>query len=169
MTDIQSSIAQAVEYLSANPDEARYTDSVARATLGASLRVDVSGSDGEQISTDMPGAIGGLAEAPSPGWFYRAAIASCVASTISMEAARSGVSLESREVEVDSESDDRGILGIDESLPAGAQSTSVRVKIEANGVAGDDLREIVERGAKRCPVYDATQRAVATNLEVDVT
>ena len=168
MTDIQSSIAQAFEYLSENPEEARYTDSVARARLGDSLRVNVSGSDGERVVTDMPGAIGGLAEEPSPGWFYRAAIASCVASTIAMEAARSDVNLKALEVEVDSESDDRGILGIDESVPAGPLSTRVRVTVEANGASDEDLRELVERGAKRCPVYDATQRAVVTNLEVQV-
>lgn len=169
MTDIQSAIAGAVEYLSANPNEARYTDSVARATLGDSLRVEVVGSDGEQVTTDMPGAIGGLAEEPSPGWLYRAAIASCVASTIAMEAARSGVKLDSLEVEVDSESDDRGILGIEESVPPGPLSTSVRVKVGSAEPSSVDLRQIVERGARRCPVFDATQRAVETTLEVDVT
>ena len=169
MSDIQSSVAKAIEYLSAHPDEARYTDSVARAELGASLRVRVTGSDGEQVITDMPGAIGGRAEEPSPGWLYRAAIASCVASTIAMEAARSGVKLALLEVEVDSESDDRGILGIDESVPPGPISTRIRVRAQASGASTAQVREIVERGASRCPVYDATQRAVQTTLEVEVT
>ncbi|HZD23083.1 MAG TPA: hypothetical protein VE569_06730, partial [Acidimicrobiia bacterium] len=68
MTDIKTSIEEAVGYLFEHPEEARYTDSFARATLGGSLRVAVVGPDGERITTDMPGAVGGRAEEPSPGW-----------------------------------------------------------------------------------------------------
>lgn len=168
MTDIQSSIEGAIAYLSEHPDEARYTDSSARATLGDSLRVDVVGSDSEKITTDMPGAIGGLAEEPSPGWLYRAAIASCVASTIGMEAARAGVTLDSLEVDVDSESDDRGILGMDESVSPGPLSTRIRIEVSATGMRDEDLRKLVDRGARRCPVYDSTQRSVETRLEIAV-
>ena len=95
MTNIRTAIEGAMSYLSEHPDEARYTDSVARATLGDSLRVDVDGPNGERIITDMPGGVGGLAEHPSPGWLFRAAIASCVASTVAMEAAREGIDLTS--------------------------------------------------------------------------
>jgi len=167
LTDIKSSIEDAVAYLSEHPNEARYTDSLARATLGGSLRVDVVGSDGERITTDMPGAVGGRAEEPSPGWLYRAALASCVASTIGMEAARAGLELSSLEVGVDSESDDRGILGMEESTPAGPISTRIRVRATASQTDRDELRQVIERGAMRCPVFDATQRAVEMKLEIE--
>jgi uncharacterized OsmC-like protein len=167
LTDIKSSIEDAVAYLSEHPNEARYTDSPATATLGGSLRVDVAGSDGERITTDMPGAVGGRAEEPSPGWLFRAAIASCVASTIGMEAARAGVELRSLVVEVDSESDDRGILGIDESTPAGPISTRVRVRVAASQMDREELRQVIELGTMRCPVFDATQRAVEMKLEIE--
>jgi uncharacterized OsmC-like protein len=167
MADIRESIENAVRYLSEHPDEARYTDSSARATLGDALRVEVEGPDGLRIATDMPSAIGGREEEPSPGWLYRAAIASCVASTIGMEAARAGVTLGSLTVEVDSESDDRGILGMDESVPSGQLSTRVRVRVAADGVEEARLREVVERGAARCPSYDATRRAVDVSLEIE--
>jgi uncharacterized OsmC-like protein len=163
---IKESIENAVRYLTEHPDEARYTDSFARARVGEALRVVVEGPDGLRITTDMPSAIGGRQEEPSPGWLYRAAMASCVASTIAMEAAREGVDLRSLEVEVDSESDDRGILGMDESVPAAQLSTRVRVRIEADG-AEARLRELAERGASRCPSFDATKRAVAVSLEIE--
>jgi uncharacterized OsmC-like protein len=166
MTGIKEPIENVIRYLTEHPDEARYTDSFARATLGEALRVKVEGPDGLRIATDMPSAIGGLETEPSPGWLYRAAIASCVASTIGMEAAREGVDLRSLQVEVDSESDDRGILGMDESVPAGQLSTRVRVRIEADGEEAR-LRELVERGASRCPSYDATRRAVDVSLEIE--
>jgi uncharacterized OsmC-like protein len=169
MADIKESIENAVRYLSEHPDEARYTDSFARATLGEALRVEVEGPDGLRLVTDMPTGIGGREEEPSPGWLYRAAIASCVASTIGMEAAREGVALRSLEVEVDSESDDRGILGMDESVPAAQLSTRVRMRAAAVGVEEGPLWELLERGAGRCPSLDATRRAIDVSLEIETT
>ena len=166
MAEIKDAIENAVRYLSEHPDEARATDSFARATLGDALRVQVEGPNAEQIVTDMPKSIGGRAEEPSPGWLFRAGIASCVASTIGMEAAREGVTLRSLEVEVDSESDDRGILGIDEAMPPGPLSTRVRIRATADGEEGR-LRELLETGAGRCPVCDATKRAVEVSLEIE--
>jgi uncharacterized OsmC-like protein len=167
MPQIRESIANAVTYLSEHPEEARYTDSIARATLGDALHVEVEGPSGAHIETDMPEGVGGLADRPSPGWLFRAALASCVATTVGMEAAREGVTLASLSVEVDSESDDRGILGMDESVPAGPLSTRIRIRAEADDVDAVRLRRIVELGASRCPVCDATKRAVEVTLEVD--
>jgi uncharacterized OsmC-like protein len=86
-----------------------------------------------------------------------------------MEAAREGVRLRSLEVEVDSESDDRGILGIDDSVPAGPLSTRIRIRVAADGVEEGSLREVVARGAGRCPVCDATKRAVVVSLDIETT
>ena len=167
MAGVKESIENAVRYLSEHPDEARYTDSFARARLGEALRVEVEGPDGLRVTTDMPPGVGGRGEVVSPGWLFRAALASCVATTVGMEAAREGVSLRSLEVEVDSESDDRGILGIDEAVPAGPLSTRIRIRASADGVDGATLREVVERGAGRCPVCDATKRAVNVSMEIE--
>jgi uncharacterized OsmC-like protein len=169
MAGIRESIENAVNYLSEHPDEARYIDSFARATLGEALRTEVTGPDGLRVVTDMPGGVGGQGEEPSPGWLYRASLASCVASTIGMEAARQGVTLRSLEVEVDSESDDRGILGMDDAVPAGPLSTRIRVRAAADGVDEGRLREVLDRGAARCPVCDATKRAVPVSLEIETT
>lgn len=166
MTSIRAAIEKAVRYLSENPDEARYTDSVARATLDDSLRVGVDGPDGERIVTDLPRGVGGLAEHPTPGWLFRAAVASCVASTVAMEAAREGIDLESLDVEVDSASDDRGILGMDPDVSPGPSSMSIRVTVAAAGVDPERLREVVAAGAGRCPVCDATKRAVDVTVDI---
>jgi uncharacterized OsmC-like protein len=84
-----------------------------------------------------------------------------------MEAAREGIGLRSLEVEVDSESDDRGILGIDESVPAGPLWTRISIRAAADGVDADTLRDVVDRGAGRCPVCDATKRAVDVSTEIE--
>lgn len=156
MTDVRGSIDGAVRFLTEHPQEARYTDSPATAVLSDDPRVEVHGPGAERLVTDMPSGIGGLGEEPSPGWLLTAATASCVATTIAMQAAREVVSLTSLEVVVDGESDDRGILGMDETVPAGPLSTRIRVSAGADGPE-DRLRGVVQRGTGRCPVYDATR------------
>lgn len=167
MTDIHAALDAARDYLSQHPDEARYSDSVATATLTGGLRVEVSGPGGEALATDMPSSVGGAASAPTPGWLMRAAHASCVATLIAMRAAEIGIGIERLDVVASSESDDRGILGIDPNVPAGPLHSSVQVLIRGSG--GDDvLREIVDWAVDHCPVHDALRRAVAVHVDVQL-
>jgi uncharacterized OsmC-like protein len=166
-SEIKQAIDAAVEYLSQHPDEARYTDSAATARLTdvATLRVDVTGPDGAQMATDMPTSVGGTNTSPSPGWFLRAAEASCVATLIAMRAAHQDVELTKLEVTADSESNDFGILGISDEVPAGP--LSARILIIINGAAEPaQLREICDWAVAHCPVTDAVQRAVPIRVEV---
>jgi uncharacterized OsmC-like protein len=165
---IRESIELAIHRLAAHPDEARAIDPYARAGLAPSLRVEVEGPAGEHLTTDMPVGLGGKGEAPTPGWMFRAAIASCVASTIGMESARDGLTLSSLEVEVDSESDDRGIFGMDASVPAGPLFTRLRIRCDADGVTEERLRDIIDRGLRRSPVLDAARRTVDVRVEIQV-
>jgi uncharacterized OsmC-like protein len=164
---IRQALAEATTYLSANPAEARYRDSAARATLRDGLIVDVAGGAGETVTTDMATSVGGTATAPSPGWLFRAAAASCVATLIAMRAATLETALGSLVVTVDSESDDQGILGIDPAIPAGPLSVRVSVAIRAPEVDAERLREIASWGVEHCPVTDAVGRAVPMEVVVD--
>jgi uncharacterized OsmC-like protein len=170
--EIRAKIEAAVEYLSAHPEEAHYTDSAATARLSASsgLKVEVSGPDGARMTTDMPTSVGGGGSDASPGWYLRAAEAACVATLIAMRAAQEGVAFRSVEVTVDSESDDRGILGIDDDVPAGPLRTHVSVRVDEVPVDDRDglvWETIVEWAVDHCPVTDAVRRAVP--LTVDLT
>ncbi len=164
---IRESIQKATSYLREHPSEARYTDSVATATLDHGLRVKVEGASGEQIATDMPPSVGGNGSAPSPGWLFRAALASCDATLIAMRAAAEGVQLSRLEVAVDSESDDRGILGIDEAVPAGPLRIRVRVRLASPDASDAELRKIADWGERHCPVSDAARRPTETMMEVE--
>jgi uncharacterized OsmC-like protein len=95
-----------------------------------------------------------------------AARASCDATVIAMHAAELGITLHRLEVTVDSQSDDRGLLGMDDAVPPGPLSTRVRVRIEAEGIDPERLRELVEWAERRSPVTDAIRRAVPTTLEL---
>lgn len=164
MEHIAEAIHQAQAYLRQHPDEARYTDSVATAMILDGLHCTVTGPDGSTVETDMPASVGGSALAPSPGWLLRAAAASCVATVMTMRAASSDRALTDLKVTVDSESDDRGILALDESVPAGPLST--RMTVSAGGLDQAELRAIAEWAVKHCPVTDAIARSVPLTLEV---
>ena len=99
---IRSSIEAAMKYLIEHPEQARYSDSPATATLVEGLLVRVDGPSGETLDTDMPQSVGGGGTGPSPGWIFRAALASCEATLIAMRAAVQGVELKLLEVIVDS-------------------------------------------------------------------
>lgn len=160
---IADAVAAATEYLTAHPDEARYRDSPATARIAAGLRADVAGPGGESVATDMPAGIGGGATAPSPGWLMRAAAASCVASLIAIRAAAVGVAHGRIEVTVDSESDDRGILGLDDTVDAGA--LSVKVVVSIDGVSGAERHDLVDWAIRHCPVTDTIARSVRVDVE----
>lgn len=163
---IAESVANATAYLTEHPNDARYRDSSAKARLEAGLAITVSGAAGESLRTDMPAGIGGAASAPSPGWFLRAAEASCVASLIAIRAAATGMTLGSVEVEVDSESDDRGILGLDDAIPAGALSTRIVVAVEAPGHDRSALEDLVKWAVDHCPVTDTVRRPVPLEIQI---
>ena len=165
--EIRTKLQGAIEFLNANPAEARYTDSSATARVVdmEGLQVTVEGPDGAGITTDMPTSVGGGNSSVSPGWYLRAAEASCVATMIAMRAAHQSVNLDAISVTVDSESDDRGITGADDSVPAGPLRT--RVGVSLSGAADEEtLREIVSWAVDHCPVTDAVQRAIPMTVEV---
>lgn len=168
MSEIANAVERATAYLGEHPDEARYRDSAASARLTDGLRVEVTGPGGESSRTDMPTGIGGSAVSPSPGWYMRAAAASCVAALIGIRAAALGIELApgSVEVIVDSESDDRGILGIDDAIPAGALSMKVAVTFAAGTADAATLDAIARWALDHCPVTDTVRRSVPIELEV---
>ncbi len=165
--NIKKSIEKAIGYLEDHPNEARYTDTVAAATIEETLRCHAVAPDGTAVKSDMPTSVGGGGSVPSPGWLMRAALANCDATLIAMRAAQMGIELTELEVIVDSESDDRGILGMDDSVFAGPLSMRTRVRIAADGASEEELREIVEWAEKHSPVADTIRRPVPMSTEVE--
>jgi len=163
---IRAAIESASDWLREHPDEARYTDSVASARLESGLQVEVSGPNGESIRTDMPAAVGGGGTAVSPGWLYRASMAACVLSLATMRAAQLGVAGFSCEVDVDSVSDDRGILGLDPDVPAGAISLRIAFRMSGDRATSERLDEIARWAVDHCPVSEGVGRAIPVQVEV---
>lgn len=163
---IRESLTKLAETLSKNPEKARVKNIPATALLEHGLRCRVTGPGGEIIHTDMPAGMGGDASAPNPAWFMRAALASCNATRIAMQAAEQGINLTNLEVSVSSETDSRGLLGLDENVSAAMRPLHVQVKISAADASAEDLKKLVEWACSHSPV--ACTDANAATLDVQV-
>src|SRR5919197_126507 len=157
MESISRAIATASDHLAEHPEAGSGTDTAAIAVREEGLRFRGEGPQGDVI-TDMSKTVGGGATAPTPGWLLRAALASCDATAIAMDAAREGVELTDLTGTVGSESDFRGALGVDDSVHPGPSELRVRIQLAGANATADRLRQIVQRAESRSPVQDAIVR-----------
>ena len=167
MESIRSAIEAASAHLSEHPEAAVSTDAAATAVHEDGLRFRVEGPKGA-VTTDMASSVGGGASAPTPAWLMRAALASCDATLVAMEAARDGVELTDLKVTVDSESDFRGVLGVDDSVHPAPLRLRVRIQLAASNATEDQLREIVLRAESRSPVRDVVARGIPMTTEIAI-
>ena len=163
---IREAIEKVSKVLTEKPEKARIKNPPATAALVDGLKCRVTGPAGETLLTDMPAGVGGAATAPNPGWLMRAALASCNATCIAMRAARQGVNLTKLEVTVSSESDNRGMLGLDENVSAGLQDLRVQVRISAPGTSAEELGELARWACSHSPV--GCTHAPSAKVEVQV-
>jgi uncharacterized OsmC-like protein len=165
---IRDAIENVSAAISADPAKARSKNAPATARLTAGLQCELTGPYNERLITDMPPAMGGAATGPNPGWLLRGALASCTATVIAMRAAKLGVTLDNVEVTVESDSDNRGILGLDENVSAGLAAVRMKVKISAPEASPETLREIVEWADAHSPVGCTMRQAPGCSLDIEV-
>jgi uncharacterized OsmC-like protein len=164
---IRGSVEGIVAYLMADPEAGLTTDPPAIAARDGALRFVATGPAGQEVVTDMARAAGGDGSAPSPGWLLRAALATCDATVIAIEAARRGVELTTLEVKVASDSDDRGLFGLD-GVQAGPIVVRQRVRIGGEDLDRATLDEILAAAEANSPVADAIRRPIEIRTEVDL-
>lgn len=169
-------IAAALQRLQAvlerRPETGLHDDVPAIARWHGGTRVTSCHPNGTELATDMPTELGGTGGRVTPGWLFRAGVASCATTTIALAAAAEGIAFTTLEVRVASRSDARGLLGMaDEDgviVGAGPFDMQLMVRVEAPGVAPQRLREIVERGCARSPIPSAVTHATPLGLHVEV-
>lgn len=149
------------------PSAALKPNTSATAMWRDGLRCEIVGPSGEKAVTDMPRPMGGEEDGPNPGWLLRASLAACSATAIAMQAARRGIELRSLEVSVHSESDARGLVGID-SVSTALGGMRMSIKIAADNVPEDQLRELAAQGEAQSPVSCTVRESPAVTVEVSV-
>ena len=168
MDHVREAIDRVSAAISADPAKARAKNAPATARLADGLRCEITGPHNERLVTDMPPAMGGAASGPNPGWLLRGALASCTATVIAMRAAKLGIGLDSLEVTVESESDNRGMLGLDDSVSAGLGAVRMKVKIAAAEESPETLREIVAWADAHSPVACTMRRTTGCSLDIEI-
>ena len=157
--------------LTRRPDLALHEDAPATARWQGGMRNVVSHTNGIAVETDMAQEIGGTGDRVSPGWLFRAGVASCAVTTIAMRAAAEGVALTTLEAHVESRTDMRGMLGMPgpDGAPVGAAPCEMhlRVRIAAEGLGADELEALVGRGCRCSPVPSAVATPTPLTIHVD--
>lgn len=155
------------------PEMGIHVDPPAAARWESGTRVVTRNADGMEIATDMPAELGGSGDQVTPGWLFRAGVASCAATSITLAAASEGIELTALEVRVGSRSDARGLLGMPEPngkpVYAGPFDVELHVSIAANGSSNVALRALVESCLRHSPIPSVVITATPFALHINVT
>lgn len=164
---IREALSGVLQHFEQHPELGPTTDSTAMTTWQGGLRFQTEGPNGATLVSEMPKAVGGEGSAPTPGWLLRASLANCNASMIALRAAQTGVMLTKLEVCVDSDSNDRGMLGFGE-VPPGPLQVRLKVRLAAEGASPDQLKALVAWADQHSPVADALRRAVPLSASLEI-
>jgi uncharacterized OsmC-like protein len=169
---IAAAMQRVVAVLQRRPHAGLHDDVPAAARWESGMRIATSHANGTVISTDMPGELGGSGDRITPGWLFRAGLASCFATCIAMRAAAEGIELGTLSVEAGSRSDTRGLLGVADldggPVDAGPHDVQMRVRLSAHGIPEERLRALVEESNRCSPVPSAVRNAVPVSLHIEV-
>ncbi len=174
MQAVADAMARLERVLRRRPETGLSADAPAHAQWAgpdAPLRVVCRHPNGREVCTDLPPELGGGGGQVSPGWLYRAGLASCATTSIALLAAAEGVGLKSLQVEAASRSDARGLVALEDGdgvvvSPAPVDQRLV-VVIGADDATPAQLRSLVERALQRSPIPLAV-KANGLSVRVDI-
>jgi uncharacterized OsmC-like protein len=119
------------------------------------LRCEISEGDWK-LQADMPGGVGGMGSAPTPGVYGRAALGSCLAIGYMMKAAVMQIPIRSLEVEVQADYDDGPLLGTSDAFP-GYSEIRYTINIDADA-SEDEILKLLDDADHHSPYLDVFTR-----------
>jgi len=120
-----------------------------------------------EIVTDMPEQIGGTNTGPTPGVLGRAALGSCLAGGFMLWASKLDVPIDNLEVEVQADSDDSGMFGIN-GAPAGYTEMRYLMRIQSDASEAD-IQKVLDKVYKHDTYLDNFERAIPCIGSVEIT
>jgi uncharacterized OsmC-like protein len=115
---------------------------------------------------DLPGAVGGTNQAPSPTLLLLSALAGCAVVFIrDTLAPQLGVRVDMVEATAQCEADSRGLLGMD-GVAADLQNIRLDIRVQSPD-SESDLQRIYEAWRERCPIYLALTKAMNVTLNME--
>ncbi|WP_162914130.1 OsmC family protein [Taklimakanibacter lacteus] len=135
---------------------AAFSSTRASGHVGEGLVCTVRQGDREAVA-DMPPVLGGGGSAPTPGFFIRVGLASCVAIGIKLTAAREDIALAAVDVDVDMDFDDSALLGLGDNTAAPLE-TRFTITL-ATAAPWPEVTAMVERALAADPFFIALRDA----------
>jgi organic hydroperoxide reductase OsmC/OhrA len=170
--EIAAAMRRVEAVLRRRPEVGVHEDAPAAARWEGGTRVVTSHANGTELATDMPREFGGTGEQVTPGWLFRAGLASCTATRIAMSAAEAGIELATLEVVAGSRSDTRGVLGMADAAGATVSSTpsevQLQVRIAARGADPQRVQRLVDEACRCSPIAAAVQATLPLTVRVEV-
>jgi uncharacterized OsmC-like protein len=146
---IQTAFRRNAQVLTQRPAIGRKTDTT-RVRVRDGLTCEIE--DGPwKLTADLSAKCGGNGLGPTPGTFGRAAFGSCLAMCYVMWAAELSVPLTQVEVEVQADSDVRGMYGIDDT-PAGYHEVRYVVSV-ISSAPGADIMRVLDMAETHSPYF----------------
>ena len=148
---IKQAIERAVKAVTLRPERGQRTyRNLARVDCGTLCHVEEAG---RTLTLDVGKALGGNDQGPNPGMLLRSAMSGCVAIGIRQWAARRNLPIEQVEVQLETDVDARGQLGVCEAAAPGFQRVRMLITVTSAApfAAIDDL---VATSLKYSPLMD---------------
>jgi uncharacterized OsmC-like protein len=164
---IKEAMEKTSAVFAAAPEKAYNKNAPITIRLVEGLQCRIELPNGKEFATDMPPPMGGKATGPNPGLLLRMGLGSCLATVIAMRAAKLGIELQTLEVAVESESDSRGLLGLD-GVSAAMSALRTKVKIGSRGASAEKLREIVEWADAHSPVGCTVRNPPRISVDTEI-
>ena len=119
-----------------------------------------------KLEADLGDSLGGESAAPDPGVFGRSALGACLAQAYALWAATLDVPLDEIEVQVHSDYDSRGMLGIDGPSPGW---TGLRYTVSVASSAPEaDVRRVLDAADAHSPLLDDFSKSFEIGREVSI-
>ena len=109
---------------------------------------------GHRILVDAGKGLGGGDKDPTASMLLRGALSSCIAIGIKMWAARREIRVDQVLVTVETDTDARGILGLNDKVPPGFTATRVRIEVQSPAPPAE-VEAIVAASLRFSPLIDA--------------
>lgn len=117
-----------------------------------------------EFTNGEPPVLLGNNEGANPVEFLLHALAGCVTTTLVLHAAARGIAIRQLSTELDGDLDVRGLLGLDESVPAGYEKIRIRMNVAAD-CSDEELDELLAFTRSHSPVCNTVCRPVPVVLE----
>jgi uncharacterized OsmC-like protein len=170
--DVAAALERVEGVLRRRPETGLHDDAPAAVRWEGGTRMVATHANGASVATDMPSELGGTGDKVTPGWLFRAGLASCAATSIAMAAAAMGIVLTRLEARVTSRSDARALVGVPDAhggaVDPAPSDLRLSVHVAAAGVADDMLQKLVTQAVGRSPIPSVVPQALPLALHITV-